>query len=354
MKWFKLTFGIGNVIAASKYSLMYLGILVVSLTTMSFTEPLNYRAGFGDSTSAAGKAPFASLFSRKTGMNTAGNVQLNPQAVSFVQEYMRKQGEELRRMKGWGKPYFDLYDRILESNGIPKEMKYLRVIESHLTPGLVSWAGAVGPWQIMPDEARKYGLHLGSHDERTDFAKSTKVAALLMKELYGVFGDWLLVVAAYNGGVNRVKEAIRRSGSKDLWDLQYYLPEETRNHVKKFIGTHYVFEGTGGWTTMTAEEAQAQKALMVNQNDVPLSTEDIDNSVLVEVSGRYSAAVITNSLQIDIDKFYKWNPGFEKILGEGKKYSMRLMKDKAAMFETKKSDLLLQSMRALLDNTVSS
>jgi membrane-bound lytic murein transglycosylase D len=105
---------------------------------------------------------------------------------------------------------------------------------------------------------------------------------------------------------------------------------------------------------MTAEEAQAQKALMVNQNDVPLSTEDIDNSVLVEVSGRYSAAVITNSLQIDIDKFYKWNPGFEKILGEGKKYSMRLMKDKAAMFETKKSDLLLQSMRALLDNTVSS
>ncbi|MBV9986336.1 MAG: lytic transglycosylase domain-containing protein [Chitinophagaceae bacterium] len=271
--------------------------------------------------------------------------------MSFVQEYMRKQGEELRRLKVWGKPYLDLYDRILESYGIPKEMKYLSVIESHLTPRLKSWAGAVGPWQIMPDEVQKYGLHDTKGDERMDFAKSTRIAALLMKDLYSNFGDWLLVVAAYNGGVNRVKEAIRRSGSKDFWDLQYYLPEETRNHVKKFIGTHYIFEGTGGWTTMTAEEAQAQKATLANVNDVPLTNEEIDNSILVEISGRYKAAVITNNLQIDIDKFYKWNPGFEKILGEGKKYSMRLMKDKAVQFEAKKSDLLMQSMHSLLDNT---
>jgi membrane-bound lytic murein transglycosylase D len=354
MKWFKLTFGLGNVIAASKYSLVYFGLLVLSLTTMSFTEPLNNGASGNDSTVQSSKAPFASLFNKTSTANSAGDVQLNPRAVSFVQEYMRKQGEELRKMKGWGKPYFDLYDRILESYGIPKEMKYLSVIESHLTPRLTSWAGAVGPWQIMPDEAKRFGLKTGAKDERMDFAKSTRAAALLMRDLYSNFGDWLLVVAAYNGGIHRVKEAIRKSGSKDFWDLQYYLPEETRNHVKKFIGTHYIFEGTGGWTTMTAEEAQAQKATMANVNDVPLTNEEIDNSILVEISGRYKAAVITNNLQIDIDKFYKWNPGFEKILGEGKKYSMRLMKDKAAMFETKKNDLLMQSMRALLDNTASS
>ena len=158
-----------------------------------------------------------------------------------------------------------------------------------------------------------------------------------------------MVVAAYNGGAGRVKEAIRQSGSKDFWDLQYYLPEETRNHVKKFIGTHYALEGTGGLTTMTAEETQAQKALLANGTDAQLSIDEIDNSILVEVSGRYSSLVITTNLQIDIDKFYKWNPGFEKILGEGKKYSMRLMKDKAVLFEATRNALLMESVKTLLE-----
>jgi membrane-bound lytic murein transglycosylase D len=112
------------------------------------------------------------------------DVELNPQAVSFVDDYIRTQGEELEDMKTWAKPYFELYDTILSSYGIPKQMKYLSVIESHLVPGLVSWAGAVGPWQIMPDEAKRFGLRRsGSVDERKDFAKSTGAAALLMKEL---------------------------------------------------------------------------------------------------------------------------------------------------------------------------
>jgi membrane-bound lytic murein transglycosylase D len=337
MKWFKITFGLGNFIAASKFSLIYFALLIIGITTMSFTDANN---------SADAKSPFSGLYVARSAANTAGVVQLNPQAVSFVQDYMRKQGEELERMKGWGKPYFDLYDKILTSSGVPKEMKYLSVIESHLEPKLVSWAGAVGPWQIMPDEARRFGLHVGSHDERMDFKKSTKVAAQLMKELYGVFGDWLLVVAAYNGGVNRVKDAIRESGSKNFWILQSYLPEETRNHVKKFIGTHYIFEGGGGWTTLTAQEAQAQQDLLTARNSLIPTGEEIDHSVLVDVNGRYSAEVITNELGINIDKFYKWNPGFEDILAKGKTYSMRLMKDKAAQFETKRDVLLQSSLNA--------
>lgn len=337
MKWFKLTFGLGNIIAASKYSLIYFGLLIISLTTMSFTDDSSNN-GAGD------KSPFSSLYMPKTAGNTSAVVQLNPQAVSFVQEYMRKQGEELERMKGWGKPYFDLYDKILTSYGVPKEMKYLSVIESHLEPELTSWAGAVGPWQIMPDEAKRFGLHVGKHDERMDFKKSTQVAAQLMKELYGNFGDWLLVVAAYNGGVNRVKEAIRQSGSKNFWVLQAYLPEETRNHVKKFIGTHYIFEGGGGWTTLTAQEAQAQQALL--SNDIISTGDEIDNSLLVDVHGKYSAEVITNELGIDIDKFYKWNPGFEDILAKGKTYAMRLMKDKALEFQAKRDRLLMTSINA--------
>jgi len=160
--------------------------------------------------------------------------QLNPQAVPFVEDYIVRQGKELEAMKGWAQPYFRMMDGILMSYGIPKEMKYLAVIESHLKPALVSWAGAVGPWQFMPETGRRMGLEVTSYyDERTNYYKSTHAAAKYMKELYGQLGDWLLVVASYNCGPARVFSAIRKSGSRDFWQLQNYLPLESRNHVKK-------------------------------------------------------------------------------------------------------------------------
>lgn len=354
MKWFKLTFSLGNIIAATRFSLAYFALLVVSITTMSFTDPLNKRANnfTGDSTINTDKSALKSLFKNNTAENaTLSNVQLNPQAVSFVQEYTRKQGEELERMKTWGKPYFELYDNVLSSYGIPKEMKYLSVVESHLTPGLKSWAGAVGPWQIMPDEARRLGLRTGGRvDERTDFTKSTHAAARLMKELYDQFDDWLLVVAAYNGGAGSVRKAIRKSGSRDFWALQYYLPQETRTHVKKFIGTHYIFEGMGGLTTMTNAEVLVHRS--TSMEVAPLSTEDMTNTTVVEISGRYNSLVVSNSLLMDITQFNKWNPGFDKSLAEGNKYSMRITKDKAGIFEARKGSLLMESVKALLEGTM--
>ncbi|MCW3087730.1 MAG: rane-bound lytic murein transglycosylase precursor [Sediminibacterium sp.] len=360
MKWFKLTFTLGNAIAASKSSLVYLGLLVLSLTTMSFTDPINKRASdtsviaASDSTVTNDKAALKSLFTNTSiDESRPQDVQLNPQAVSFVQEYIRTQGEELEKMKTWGKPYLEMYDNVLSSYGIPKEMKYLSVIESHLTPGLVSWAGAVGPWQIMPDEARRFGLRTGGRDERTDFYKSTEAAAKLMKELYGQFGDWLLVVAAYNAGAGGVRKAIRKAGSRDFWSLQYYLPEETRNHVKKFIGTHYIFEGGGGWTTMTAAETEAKKLASLDFTP-QVSTEDLGNTDVVEVSGRYNSLVVANGLAMDINQFNRWNPGFDKAVSEGKKYSLRLSKDRTLMFEAKKSSLLMESVKVLLQGNLAS
>ena len=222
------------------------------------------------------------------------------------------------------------------------------MIESHLTPGLVSWAGAVGPWQLMDDEARRFGLRVGKVDDRMDFYKSTHVAARLMKELYGEFGDWLLVVAAYNGGAGRVRQAIRKAGSKDFWDLQYYLPEETRNHVKKFIGTHYIFEGSGGMTTLTAAEAEAQRNII--PTTVSLNEQDLNNTVITEISGRFNAKIVAEGLTIDPLQFIKWNPGFDRVLSEGKRYPMHLPADKTAMFEANKGNLLMQSIRSLLES----
>ena len=292
---------------------------------------------------------FKSLFKSGFDASKPYEAQLNPRAISFVQEYIRKQGKELEKMKGWGKPYFDLYDQVLTQYGIPKEMKYLSVIESHLSSGLVSWAGAVGPWQIMPYEATRFGLSLQPKDERMDYYKSTVVAAKLMKELFTEFNDWLLVVAAYNGGAGRVRQCIKKANSRNFWDLQYFLPEETRNHVKKFIGTHYVMEGGGGFTTMTADEVKTQKANTPIASNNKLSIEDSANTSVTEISGRYNSLIVANRLLINIIQFNKWNPGFDKILAEGKKYNLRLPNDKIEIFESTKNQLLATSLRALLE-----
>jgi membrane-bound lytic murein transglycosylase D len=109
----------------------------------------------------------------------------------------------------------------------------------------VSKVGAVGPWQLMPATARILGLKVNSrYDERKNYYKSTRAAARYLKDLHKEFGDWFLVFAAYNSGEAAVHTAIRQSGTRNFWKLQYYLPEETREYVKKFIAICYYFEGT--------------------------------------------------------------------------------------------------------------
>lgn len=350
MRWFGIS--LHCPIAVSRLTLVGFAFMMGGMTTLSFTNAYADKP-LSDST-IDGKYGFKSLFKNDHFDATKPYAaQLNPRAVSFVEEYIRKQGKELERMKSWGRPYFDLYDKILDQYGLPREMKYLSVIESHLNSGLVSWAGAVGPWQLMDYEAKRFGLRVGGRgDERMDYYKSTHVAAKLMKELYDEFGDWLLVVAAYNGGSGRVRQAIRKAGSRDFWNLQYYLPEETRNHVKKFIGTHYIFEGSGGLTTMTASETEVQKEAMLRTQEVALSTDELAGSAIVEVSGRYRSSVLVQQLSLDSVQFHKWNPGFDKTLSAGKKYSLRLPKDKLPVFEAIKGQLLMESLKLLLQGNL--
>ena len=299
------------------------------------------------------KKPFANLFLyNKVASNKPYQAQINPRAIPFVEEYVRKQGKSLEKMKVWGKPYFDLYDQILVNYGIPKEMKYLSVIESHLGATVLSWAGAGGPWQLMPAVAKQYGLQVGPNvDQRTDYFKSTHVAARIMKQLYTEFGDWLLVVAAYNCGNGCVRSAIRKAKNKDFWQLQNYLPEETRNHVKKFIATHLIFEGAGGFTTMTAAEV-AQAKTQIKNTPLTLTAQELASSALIEVSGRFNSLVVANELQMNIQQFNAWNPGFDKALAAGEKYAMRISKDKEAVFIAKKNQLLLASVRAIIEGVI--
>jgi len=182
-------------------------------------------------------------------------INLNKQAKTFVTDFLKKNKSTLVQVEQRSKPYFDMIDSIFTKYDLPLELKYLAVIESKLKPGAVSKAGAVGLWQFMPTTARNNGLKVkGKYDERKYSYKSTVAAAKHLKELYQLFDDWLLVVAAYNGGAGTVYKAIKRSGSRDFWKLQYHLPTETRLHVKRFIGTHYYFEGGASLATLTKAE----------------------------------------------------------------------------------------------------
>jgi membrane-bound lytic murein transglycosylase D len=331
--------------------------ILVSLTFYGYSADIPLQGGqyykntlpaFGDSTIKGSlsdtKGGFKDLFVSESanGINLS---KLNPRAINFVQDYIDNQGDRLNRMKVWGRPYFDLISTILIQHGLPAELKYLSVIESDLKSTAVSWVGAVGPWQFMPNTARILGLKVNQKkDERTDYYKSTHAAARYLTELYGLFNDWLLVIAAYNGGPGIVYSAIRKSKSRNFWDLQYYLPAESRTHVKKFIATHYIMEGDGGLTTLTKKETDN---LTSNQ---PVSNNP-DNSKLT-ISGKYNSIAIAQNIQMSYADFEHLNPNFDKQLADNGSYDMHLPAEKMALFQSNKSQILEQSIRFIL-STVS-
>ncbi len=190
-------------------------------------------------------------------------IKLNSQAVKFVDEYLAKNAGMLQKIKEKNPGYFTIMDSVFSQYGLPVEVKYLAIIESQLKPTIVSRAGAVGAWQLMPVTARNFSLKVSAkYDERKHFYKSTVAAAKYLTYLYEKFDDWLLVMAAYNGGPGTVYKAIKRSGSRNFWKLQEYLPKETRAHVKKFISTHYYYEQEGSIATLTRDEVLAYRELM--------------------------------------------------------------------------------------------
>ncbi|MFT3825596.1 MAG: lytic transglycosylase domain-containing protein [Chitinophagaceae bacterium] len=293
------------------------------------------------------KVGFKALF-----VNAANGVRLNPKAISFVQDYMEKNTEDLLKIKERGRPYFNMMDGIFTKYGLPTELKYLAVIESELKSTAVSWAGAVGPWQLMPVTARELGLVVNRKmDERKNYTKSTTAAARYLKDLYEEFGDWLLVIAAYNGGPGNVYSAIRKSGSRNFWKLQNYLPAESRKHVKKFIGTHYIMEGQGSVTTLTKAEATEQIGVTATYLLArKLTSEELSKAKSLTVSGKYCAAAIANNIAMSIDDFNRYNPDFDKKMAtEDNTYELKLPADKMDAFMANKYSILNESVQMLLN-----
>lgn len=175
--------------------------------------------------------------------NSAVQLSFNKIVKRYIEHYTIRARAQTCAMLGLADYYFPIFEEELDRQGLPLELKYLPIIESALNPTAFSRVGASGLWQFMYRTGKQYKLKVNSYiDERRDPMKSTVAAAAYLKDLYKMYGDWMLVIAAYNCGQGNVNKAIRRSGGKkNYWDIYYSLPRETRGYVPTFIAAMYVF-----------------------------------------------------------------------------------------------------------------
>lgn len=173
---------------------------------------------------------------------TPFHLDCNAATISTIRFFARERRSFIRIAMGRSALYFDMYKEKMAEYGIPIELRFLSVIESGLRPQVKSKAGALGLWQFMYKTGLYFGLDENSYiDERMDPEKSTDAACRYLKQLYGIYGDWNLALAAYNAGPGNVNKAIRRSGDKKTyWEVRPYLPAETQGYVPNFIAAAYM------------------------------------------------------------------------------------------------------------------
>ena len=243
-------------------------------------------------------------------MPTVMEMAYNDIVQRFIDRYMARLRHSVSYMLGATNFYVPIFEEALEAYQVPLELKYLPVIESALNPRAVSRVGATGLWQFMLGTGKQYGLEVNSLvDERRDPVRSSYAAARYLRDLYRIFGDWNLVIAAYNCGPGNINKAIHRSGGeKDYWRLYPYLPAETRGYVPAFIAANY------------AMPYYCEHGICPMSTRLPLQTDTVvvDRDVHLEQ--------IAKVLDLDIEMLRSLNPQYRRdiVPGANKPYAIRL------------------------------
>ena len=218
---------------------------------------------------------------------------------SFIDQYTGRLRNSVAYMLGAGNLYIPIFEEALDYYGLPLELKYLPVIESGLDPTAVSRVGAVGLWQFMLKTGKRYGLEVNSLvDERRDPIKATWAAARYLKDLYDIFADWNLVIAAYNCGPTNISKAIHRAGgAKDYWTIYPYLPKETRGYVPAFIAANYImnYYCDHGITPLKTRHPIATDTLVVDHNvhfDQIAAVCQVDIEALESLNPQYRKSIV--------------------------------------------------------------
>lgn len=219
----------------------------------------------------------------------------------FIDRYTGRLRHSVSYMLGASNFYTPIFEEALEAYGLPLELKYLPVIESALNPMATSHAGAAGLWQFMVATGKQYGLEVNSLvDERRDPVKSSFAAARYLKDLYNIFGDWSLVIAAYNCGPENINKAIHRaSGEADYWKIYSYLPRETRGYVPAFIAANYVMN------YYCEHNICPMRTQIPAKTDTIVVNKDVHLKQIAEVCG------------IDIDELRTLNPQYRRDIVNG-------------------------------------
>ena len=225
----------------------------------------------------------------------------NDVVQKFIDRYSGKLRRSVSYMLGASNFYMPVFEEALEAYNLPLELKYLPVIESALNPTAVSRVGATGLWQFMIGTGKRYGLEVNSLiDERRDPVKASYAAAHYLSDLYKIFDDWSLVIAAYNCGPDKVNKAIHRAkGSADYWNIYPYLPKETRGYVPAFIAANYIMN------------------YYCDHNICPMVTELPLKTDTVVVNKDLHLEQIAQVLNIDIQHLRNLNPQYRRDIVNG-------------------------------------
>ena len=257
---------------------------------------------------------------------------------SVVQKFIDQYSGRLRRTVsyalGAGNFYVPIFEEALDYYGLPLELKYLPVIESALEPKAKSHAGAVGLWQFMLATGKRYDLKVNSLiDERQDPYKSSWAAARYLRDLYKIYRDWSLVIAAYNCGPSNINKAIHRAGgTRDYWAIYPYLPSETRGYVPAFIAANYIMN------------------YYCEHNICPMETELPSKTDTVMVNRDVHFEQVANVLGIDVDQIKQLNPQYRRniVNGSSKPSALRLPQMLVNDFIDKEDSIYAYNADALL------